>query len=183
MGIMNLRLKLRKTQSNLPSEKLTEDLHSLEILGESIEKIPSLAHLENCSHLLLVCPNLADFPALPPNLKILKIKGGHFNLPKILPALKVLTLQGLSSKKDQFIDFSIPHTIETLDLSNNALENLPIGFKHLQKLVRLTLDHNQLKTLPECLFQLKSLNHLSLDANPLTEEMKQRLFEAFGIWF
>ncbi len=180
---MNLRLKLRKNQATIPTEKLTEDLDSLEILGEAIEKIPSLNHLSRCTHLLLVCPNLLKLPALPPGLKILKIKGGHFDLPKELPALRVLSLQGLLSKREQFKTFSLPHTLETLDLSNNALEELPSSLKNLVNLSRLSMDHNQLTTLSDQLYQLKSLNHLSLDSNPLAEEVKQRLYEVFGIWF
>lgn len=177
---MNLRLKLRKTQSTIATEKLTEDLHSLEILSESVEQIPSLAHMSQCRYLLLVCPQLAALSQLPPNLEILKIKGGHFDLLEELPPLKTLSLQGL---KKNLSSLKLPPTLETLDLANNNLEEIPASVYTLEKLSRLSLDHNQLKDLSPSLMAMKGLNHLSLDSNPLTEDDKQLLFDSFGIWF
>ncbi len=180
---MNLRIKLRKNQSTVEREKLTADLHSLEILGDAIHKIPDLDHLKKCEHLLLVCPELQELPKLPPHLKILKIKGGHFTWPGQLPQLKSLSLQGLKSQKEAFNSWSLPVSLEVLDLANNNLEDLPLNLDQLSNLQRLSLDHNQLQVLPNELYDLKSLNHLSLDANPLSEETKQKLYDQFKIWF
>lgn len=180
---MNLRLKLRKNQSTVPTEKLTKDLHSLEILGDSIEKLPDLSHLENCRYLLLVCPELKALPALPAKLEIFKVKGGHFDLDRDLPPLRTLSLQGLKSKKDQIIQLSFPKELETIDLANNGLNEIPPSIYELPQLNRLSLDHNQLKNLSDKLMAMNSLNHLSLDHNPLTDADKQKLHDAFKIWF
>lgn len=184
--MMNLRIKLRKNQSTIPSEKLTEDINSLEILGEAIQKLPELSHLTNCQHLLLVCPQLEELPELPPNLKILKIKGGHFSPPKgisQLSTLKNLSLQGLKSQSETFSSWSLPVSLENLDLASNDISSLPVNIGQLSSLQRLTLDHNKIQELPSGVYDLKSLNHLSLDGNPLTENCKQRLYDTFKIWF
>lgn len=180
---MNLRLKLRKNQSTVASEKLTEDIHSLEILGDSIEKLPSLGHLKVCRYLLLVCPELKELPALPPSLEILKIKGGHFQFKDELPSLKTLSLQGLKVSVESLENMTYPSGLETLDLANNDLKKIPPSVLKLKGLHRLSLDHNQLKDLPQELMKMTSLNHLSLDSNPLTDDDKQKLHDAFKIWF
>ncbi len=180
---MNLRLKLRKNQSTIPSEKLTQELHSLEILGESIQSLPPLSHLIECRYLMISCPELTEFPSLPENLEILKIRGGHFGLDQELSALKqcrILNLMGIKNLSPQIV---LPPNLETLDLSANELNCLPSSLINLNRLARLTLDSNQISELPAELFQMKSLNHLSLDHNPLSEETKQKLHEAFGLWF
>lgn len=184
--MMNVRIKLRKNQSTVPTEKLTEDIHSLEILGEAIQKLPDLNHLKNCQHLLLVCPELLELPKLPSALKILKIKGGYYELPKDIQEqreLKTLSLQGLKSQKDHFSSWSLPITLENCDLANNDMTSLPVNIGQLSHLNRLTLDHNQIQELPSGIYNLKSLNHLSLDGNPLTESCKQKLYDVFKIWF
>lgn len=183
---MNVRIKLRKNQSTIPSEKLTEDINSLEILGDAIQKLPSLAHLHSCRHLLLVCPELEELPDLPPHLHILKIKGGHFELPKKMETqqeIKTLSLQGLKSQKEQFLAWSLPITLENCDLAANDMTGLPVNIGQLSSLQRLTLDNNKLVDLPESIYGLKGLNHLSLDGNPLSEDCKQKLYQSFNIWF
>jgi Leucine-rich repeat (LRR) protein len=100
-----------------------------------------------------------------------------------LPPLKTLSLQGLKSKKETIKQVIFPLTLETLDLANNDLEQIPEGIFKLEKLNRLSLDHNLLKDLPEKLMEMNCLNHLSLDSNPLTDQDKQRLHDVFKIWF
>jgi Leucine-rich repeat (LRR) protein len=181
--MMNLRIKLRKNQSTIEREKLSDEINSLEILGDAIHKIPDLDHLTQCQHLLLVCPELQALPKLPPQLKILKIKGGQFLLPSGLPQLKSLSLQGLKHQKDAFSSWSLPVSLEVLDLANNDLENLPVNLGQLSNLTRISLDYNQLTDLPSEVYALKGLNHLSLDGNPLSEETKQKLYDHYKIWF
>jgi len=179
MEATHLRIKLRKNQSTLPSEKLTSQVSKLEILGDSIETIPSLEHLTKCEYLSLNCPQLLDLNELPGKLKILKIKGGHTcpqNLPHTLEILQISAIQSSLSK------LKIPQGVVNLDLSSNgltALANLNLG----APLSRLNLDNNQLTCLPDSLYRNKSLLHLSLDGNPLTDEQKNKLHQIFGIWF
>lgn len=179
MEVANLRIKLRKNQYTIPVENLTSEVTNLEILGDSIEKIPSLKHLTKCVSLLLVCPQLGQLDELPENLKILKIKGGH-TYPKNLPqSIKILQISGI---KCSLNGIELPRGIINLDLSSNELMTLA-DIELNSSLTRLNLDHNQLSNLPESLYQNKSLLHLSLDGNPLTDEEKNKLHKTFGIWF
>jgi len=176
----HLRLKMRKGHSTLPIEKLTAEIESLEILGESIEAIPSLEHLELCQKLVLICPQLQEIPKLPQSLTLLKIKGARGIPQNLPPRLETLQLSGLRGVAHFQID--LPDQIKTLDLSGNGLESIS-HLKLSAPLSRLNLDHNQLTTLPDELYQNKSLLHLSLDGNPLTEEEKDKVYKTFGIWF
>ncbi|MCR9205207.1 MAG: hypothetical protein NXH75_11550 [Halobacteriovoraceae bacterium] len=178
---MNLRLKLRKNQSTLPTEKLTEDLTSLEILGDSIQKIPSLAHLKECRFLFINAPEVTVLGELPPNLNILKLRGVR-TLPNQIPPVTTLSLSHLGVSPFP-MDISLPHSVETLDLNGNQLEALPSALLECRSLKRLNLDNNNLTELPKSFFELTQLNHLSLDNNPLTEDCKNTLFKSFGIWF
>lgn len=176
-----MRLKLRKNQSTIPVEKLTEDIHSLEILGDAIEKLPSLAHLKNCRYLLINAPQLTEMKELPPDLSILKLRGLR-TLPLHIPAVTTLSLSHLGIASFP-TDFVVPNTVETLDLNGNGLKELPGSLFQCRQLRRLNLDHNDLVDLPQAFYELKELNHLSLDGNPLSEECKNTLFKSFGIWF
>lgn len=178
---MNLRLKLRKNQSTLPTEKLTVDLTSLEILGDSIQKIPSLSHLKECRFLFINAPEVTDLGDLPPNLNILKIRGVRI-LPSQIPQVTTLALSHLGVSPFPK-DIKLPQSLETLDLNGNKLESLPSSLFECKNLRRLNLDNNNLSELPQEFFSLKHLNHLSLDNNPLSEDCKNTLFKSFGIWF
>ncbi len=175
-----LRIKLRKNQSTLPLEKLTKDIAHLEILGDSIESLPSLEKLINCKNLLIVCPALSEIKELPTGLNILKIKGGHVYPNQLPTGLETLQLSSIKNENSNHIN--IPAGVINLDLSSNGLTSLE-GINLGAPLGRLNLDHNQLSKLPEELYENKSLLHLSLDGNPLSEEEKDKLFKAFGIWF
>ncbi len=175
-----LRIKLRKNQSTIPTEKLHEGIVNLEIIGDSIESLPSLAQLSWCKNLLLVCPELQELPDLPENLEILKIKTGR-SFPQELPP-KIHTLQISQIKSDGPLSLQLPSQLINLDLSSNALTS--VDSIHLgMPLKRINLDHNKLTQLPEILYNNPSLLHLSLDGNPLLDDEKNKLFKTFGIWF
>lgn len=179
MESTHLRIKLRKNQSTIPVEKLTAQITNLEILGDSIEKLPSLRHLTNCHNLLIICPELSEYNELPENLKILKIKGGRACPHNFPQGIETLQLSGLQCSFDKL---KLPAGVLNLDLSSNGLTSLE-GIGLTAPLSRLNLDHNQLSRLPDSLYSNKSLLHLSLDGNPLSEEEKNKLHKAFGIWF
>ncbi len=161
-------------------EKLTAEIKNLEIMGDSIESLPSLKHLTQCQNLLIVCPALSKLGTLPEQLKILKMKGGY-TCPQELPdTLETLQISGVRS--DEIGRLKLPKQLLNLDLSSNqliALEEMDLG----APLSRLNLDHNNLSTLPQNLYHNKSLLHLSLDGNPLTDSEKDKLYKTFGIWF
>lgn len=181
MPPQSLRIKLRKNQSTLPMEKIHSDISHLEILGDTLEKIPDLNHLSNCQSLQIICPQLIDLGELPPTLEVLKIKGGH-TLPKTLPrGLRILQIAKI--KGQSFDDLRLPQTIQTLDLSGNGLVTLHKDIGSLKYLTRLSLDQNELTELPDELYAHRGLNHLSLDGNKLTDEVKDRIYKVFGIWF
>jgi Leucine-rich repeat (LRR) protein len=179
---MNLRIKLRKNQSLVPTEKLVPEIGSLEILGDNIERLPSLEHLNNCKSLSLQCPELNELPLLPKNLVILKIKTGRFkkaNLPQSIEILKLssLNLENLDSIHEW------PRNLKNVDFSHNRLSELPTGLLQLNLINRLSLDSNLFKVIPEGVYQFKRLNHLSVDNNPIEEEEKIKLHQKLGIWF
>lgn len=180
--MVSLRFKLRKNQSLIEVEKLVPETHSLEFLGDNISKLPNLDHLKECRYLLIICPELEELPSLPPNIEVLKIKGGHFRLENIknLERLKTLSVQGIGKR---LISCDFPKNLETLDLSANGLEDLPPALFSLYSLRRLNLDNNQLKELPLEFYSTNALNHISLDGNPLSPGTKQKLYDCFGIWF
>lgn len=180
MNSSYLRIKLRKSQSTLPTEQLTKNITHLEIIGDSIESLPDLDGLANCKSLLIICPQLREIKALPEHLTILKIKGAMTSPTKLPQTLETLQLSALKSEGIQ--ELSLPEGLINLDLSNNNLTSLE-GLRLGAPLGRLNLDHNQLRELPEDLYQNKSLLHLSLDGNPLTDEQKDRIYKTFGIWF
>ena len=176
-----VRIKLRKNQSTLPVEKLNDQITNLEILGDSIETLPSLEHLHACESLMIICPELGDLPKLPPQLKRLKLKkGGRIKgeLPDTLVSLQISALR----KSEDMAQLKLPASLEVLDLSANQLESV----EYLQfgtRIQRLNLDQNQLTTLPASLYQLPDLLHLSLDGNPLLDEQRDKIYKKFGIWF
>lgn len=67
---------------------------------------------------------------------------------------------------------SLTHIIK-LDLSKNALTELPKDFGQLENLQHLDLLGNQLKTLPRSFHQLKKLKWLDLKDNPLEDGLKK----------
>ncbi|CAH0750193.1 unnamed protein product [Diatraea saccharalis] len=63
--------------------------------------------------------------------------------------------------------------LKMLDLSSNAINNIPPQIKMLQCLVTLKLHDNALPSLPPEIGELKTLSNLSLDRNKLTELPKK----------
>ena len=65
--------------------------------------------------------------------------------------------------------------MELLNLSRNALEELPPGLFHGLKLSVIDLSHNKLRTLNATQFDLESLTTLDLRGNRLTDATLQDL--------
>ncbi|XP_037070455.1 leucine-rich repeat-containing protein 40-like isoform X2 [Pollicipes pollicipes] len=63
--------------------------------------------------------------------------------------------------------------LQTLDLHDNALAELPASVGELHALTRLVLSHNQLRRLPEELFAVTSLRQLLADHNRLEQLPEQ----------
>ncbi len=159
-------LKLKKSQSSLPSELLFEGLTHLEVYGGSLETIdprwfciPTLEVLRLKNVALAKLPEKIDKPA--PKLHTLILSQNHLReIPEWVSDFKML---------------------KVLDVSSNELSQIPTLLP--LTLQRLIADSNQLETLPQSLFELSSLLHLSLEENPLGPEYRQKLFDHFGIWF
>lgn len=178
---MNVRIKLRKNQSTIPSEKLTPEITSLEIIGDSIQKIPSLSHLKSCQYLSLNAPELIQLNELPPNLTVLKLRGTR-TIPQDLPCIHTLGLSYIQLTPFP-LDFKIPTSVLTLNLNGNKLSEIPEGLFDCVNLQRLNLDNNEIVSLPSRFFEIKDLVHLSLDNNPLSDDCKNKLYQKYGIWF
>lgn len=183
-----MRIKLRKSQTTIEWEKVDKNIKSLEILGDSIEKIKDLESYHNLESLYLNCPCLSDYPKLPIGIKTLKVKSSCVTSIWLsyLESLSQLENLQLSDTKISYLPssfFSQMTILKVLDLKGNRLSEVPSSFKQLNTIARINLDHNELSSLPDFLYQMKQIHHLSLDSNPLSEQTKQKLYQAFGIWF
>lgn len=58
-------------------------------------------------------------------------------------------------------------SVTSLDLSHNAIEELPATIEGLHELLYLNLDHNRLETVPDSIVGCQRLEHLSVAANRL----------------
>ncbi|WP_024851834.1 leucine-rich repeat-containing protein kinase family protein [Hydrogenovibrio kuenenii] len=61
--------------------------------------------------------------------------------------------------------FDLADTLETLDLSNNQLSQLPEDLPRLHQLKHLFLNNNQFESVPECLQDCPSLDLISFKSN------------------
>lgn len=159
-------IRLKKSQSKIPTEILYEDFTHLEIFGGLLEEIPGE----------IFCKE---------GVEVIKIKNtGLSALPESLPKMANPKLKSLSLPQNQLS--TIPDwlsqfvKLETLDLGANQIceisEFLP------PNLLRINLELNKLNSLPEQLYRLKGLLHLNVESNPLNEETLNRIYETYGIW-
>ena len=65
--------------------------------------------------------------------------------------------------------YTLADTLETLDLSNNQLSDLPDDFYKLKNLKRLFLSFNQFKHIPDVLRQCPNLIMVAFKGNQITE--------------
>lgn len=191
----SLLIKLSKKEKTLDWKSIAQtiplsQIQQLEILASEQLAIDSFPPELNSLHSLILSAlelKLQEqdlLQALP--LKKFKLSGcsiehlPNLNLKTLLtlycPRNKLTHLAPLSSNQT-------PLALSELDLGQNKLEHLEIDFTYLPHLKRINLEGNQLEQLPSSLFQLKELTHLSLKGNPLSEETKQKVYDAFKIVF
>lgn len=133
--------------STLPSyvDRLKQ-LRDLKMRKNSVRTLPaSLARLVHLRSLDVSHNQLRALPRLPEALEILSA-GGNF--------LPVVSLEGL------------PH-IEWLELSSNALADMPGGIEGAPRLAHIDLSYNRLKELPPALCRLAALETLVVSHNEL----------------
>ncbi len=185
-----MRLRLRKNQSSFPNEVFQEkNLKILEVVGDGLTEIPAqigaLSALENLSIQAQQVTQLPKEVFELPRLKILKVKSCPLSG---LPA----SGQGQSLERVQLVHTGLKQlpawfcelaNLQELDLTNNDLDTLPSDFLRLTKLRRLILDNNQFSLLPDSLYQMPNLRHLSVDGNHFSEQEKDKISGALGIWF
>jgi Leucine-rich repeat (LRR) protein len=70
--------------------------------------------------------------------------------------------------------------LDTLELSENYLEQLPVAVGNLKKLTYLGLEHNRLKSLPDELCRVGSLVTLALGSNQLTG-LPENIYQLTGL--
>lgn len=183
-----MRIKLRKNKSTLDIEQIPFDIQSLEIIGESIETLPSLKRYYNLKSLYINCPQLNSFKDFPESLNTLKIRDGIISRDCLIEIshlceLKILSLMNLKIKAlpDQF--FSKLKNLSTIDFKSNALENIPNGICEIKSLTRINIDQNEFTKFPQVLFTMTSLNHISADHNKFDEKEKALIHKRLGLWF
>lgn len=101
-------------------------------------------------------------------LSVLSIKGGHFNecdLPTN-PLLESLMLCANEITKITNTQFFCLH-LQTLNLANNYLKELPTCIGELGRLTTLILAHNNFSEFPEIVTSLPSLTQLDVSSNQI----------------
>tara|TARA_R110002072_G_scaffold64203_4_gene159653 strand:- start:97194 stop:97760 length:567 start_codon:yes stop_codon:yes gene_type:complete len=185
----SLRIKLRKTQTTLPVEKLTNEVTRLLVQSENLEKAPpTIAKMTQLISIEFQTPELNEFPedlSNLDNLEVLKLKGQRTAIEKIKKtssSIKTLFLVGMNL--ETFPNWILEmHELETLDLSKNHLTEIPKELSQLKKLNRINIDSNKLEKLPECFLEMPQLNHLSMDNNCFSVEEKANIQRKLGLWF
>lgn len=116
------------------------------------------------------------------NLKIIETPIESFRLPlgHVAAPLIFLTIKGCGLKKIPE-EISMLATVREINLSDNELQNIPIGFLELKNLKRLNLDHNLFEVFPDHIKKMQSLGYLSIDKNNFSEEELNRIQREFNI--
>lgn len=141
-----------------------QGLQNLLCADNALEKLPAaIGKLGNLQKMVLSQNQLC---ALPSELA---------DLGKI----KVLTLDSnkLGPQLSDVFAGAIAEALEELDLSNNALKDLPPSISGLRALTRLIVSKNELRTLPDTFGTLTKLQHLDAADNVITS-IPVSLFEA-----
>eukprot|EP00184_Porphyridium_aerugineum_P005084 CAMPEP_0184696272 /NCGR_PEP_ID=MMETSP0313-20130426/3623_1 /TAXON_ID=2792 /ORGANISM="Porphyridium aerugineum, Strain SAG 1380-2" /LENGTH=513 /DNA_ID=CAMNT_0027154869 /DNA_START=244 /DNA_END=1781 /DNA_ORIENTATION=- len=72
-----------------------------------------------------------------------------------------------SIPEELFKEAQLLRNIQSLNLSNNNLTELPDSLVHLNNLTSLDISHNKLSKLPRCVFKMKKLEYLNVGWNNL----------------
>jgi Leucine-rich repeat (LRR) protein len=135
---------------------ILKNLRALEWTGNNLEHIPSkITELENLEKLAIGFNQNLESPT---------------NVLKGLPRLKELYISGLKGgmKQPMILNVGILKTLETLWLSYNELQDLPISLFDLKNVRRLSLANNKLESISERLGELSNLEYLYLEKNQLS---------------
>jgi Leucine-rich repeat (LRR) protein len=183
-----MRIKLRKNISTLNIEQIPLDIQSLEIIGESLEKLPSFKKFIKLNNIYINGPQVTSYKEFPLCLKVLKIRDGQLsndclNDISLLANIETLSLIGTKIETLPISFFTRLEKITTIDLKNNLLTEIPSSIKNLKQLSRINIDQNNFTKFPNDLYSMKQINHISADHNNFDENEKSIIHRELGLWF
>ena len=148
-------------------------LTTLRVSGNQLHDLPDLSMLTRLTRLDLSNNQLSHLPDWLGTLPLVSLQVDHnrvCTLPESQPGWRSMTTLSLQNNELLVLgDVESLTRLETLDLSNNPLVQLPEDLSPLHKLTRLLLKGSQLAVLPESLWHLPALAHLDASHSPLTE--------------
>lgn len=146
------RLKLACGLTQFPSEifTLADTLEILDLSNNHLRVLPD--EFERLKQLKIVFLTNNDFEEIPGVMR------------------QCLGLKMVSFKSNQIAsvgEYSLPHKLRWLILTNNKIEKLPASLGSLRHLQKLMLAGNRLQSLPEEMAECKNLELIRLSANQL----------------
>ena len=169
---------------NPPNFTIFPHLKTLSLIGNDFTEIPPLPHsLEklyfrmNCFSKIPQCSLSvldASYCSIPNSFEIgacliTNLDLSHCTLSGDInfPPMPLLTVINLSDNSISSLNFQNSKRISSLDLSYNALTEIPAFVLKLQMLRALFLSHNSISTLPEDLTVMRRLEVLDVSHNAL----------------
>ncbi|MDG1479140.1 MAG: hypothetical protein P8R54_06080 [Myxococcota bacterium] len=171
--LIELDLSDNTLQDLPPSLNQARTLTTLHVSGNQLHDLPDLSTLTRLTRLELSNNQLSHLPDWLGSLPLVSLKADHnriCTLPEAQPGWRSMTTLSLQGNELLVLgDVESLTRLETLDLSNNPLVQLPEDLSPLDKLTRLCLQGSQLAVLPESLWHLPALAHLDASHSPLTQ--------------
>ena len=182
-----MRIKLRKNKSTLDTEQIPLEIQSLEIIGDSLERLPRLSNYHELKSLYIHCPQVSSFTDFPPKLCSLKVRQGNISkkcLTSISELYKLERLFLIETKIEKLPDtfFLKLDKVTDIDFKNNFLEELPQSITKLKRLSRINIDQNKFTKFPQALYEMPQINHISADHNSFDEEEIATIYRKLGLW-
>jgi Leucine-rich repeat (LRR) protein len=157
---------------SFPRTILSPSLTQLVVIGQGIRVFPSLDRCASLQHLQVAYNELSCLPLGIQelhNLRTLDLSGNRleevsFQMGRF-PALESLILQG--NRLSRFPDIGGCTTLTKLDVSENAIHEIPEWIEHLQGLQEVQANRCGLEQLPKGMGLLSNLRIVGLACNRL----------------
>jgi Leucine-rich repeat (LRR) protein len=171
--LLALDLSDNALQDLPPGLAQARTLTTLRVSSNRLHNLPDLSTLTRLTRLDLSDNQLSRLPDWLGVLPLVSLRADHnriCTLPDTQPGWNNMTALSLQNNALLVLGGveSLTH-LETLDLSNNPLMQLPKDLSPLHRLTRLLLKGSQLVALPESLWHLPALAHLDASHSPITE--------------
>jgi hypothetical protein len=159
-------------------------LKTLNLANNSITNVPDeMIEIRYLTSLNLSHNNLSQCPSAILNMKVLtSLNLSDNKINTIFRDNSLRKLEYLNLSNNAIVEipksFGLMKKLQALDLSGNKIEVLPAEITNLVKLEELKLENNRLSSLPQQIGKLSKLKTLKLKGNNLKEEEKTRIKNA-----